>query len=151
MRDKSASMGRRRRGGKRKGARTRMKRGDEDEDEEKKRRRDRHFTAHDAICHALTPAHAHSRRPTRQQTHGSRLAVGDGRSCLFRSAKRHSRKRGSVALLPCVTPGWEWPHQKTTRFTWSCHPHASPPRKRFLVGCSSPFMRFAQHPTSLRA
>ena len=31
------------------------------------------------------------------------------------------------------------------------HMQESPPHKRFLVGCSSPFMRLAQHLTALRA
>ena len=41
---------------------------------------------------------------------------------------------------------WKWPHQKTNRFVRRCHPYASLPQTRFLVGCSSPFMRLAPTP-----
>ena len=46
----------------------------------------------------------------------------------------------------------KWSHQKVYQLVRRCHPvQESPPHKRFVVGCSSPFMRLAQHLKALRA
>ena len=60
---------------------------------------------------------------------------------------RHSR--GSYIVLPLLSLEVVIPEIKLTR--WRCHPLASPPHKRFLIGCSSPFMRLAEHLTAPRA
>ena len=60
---------------------------------------------------------------------------------------RHTR--GSCMLLPVLSVEVAIPEMKSTHE--SCHPYSSPPHKRFLVGCSSPFMRLAEHLTALRA
>ena len=43
----------------------------------------------------------------------------------------------------------EWIHPKTS-FDAVIHLQERPPHKRFLVGCSSPFMRLAEHLTAIR-
>ena len=57
--------------------------------------------------------------------------------------------RGSYIVYPLLS--LEWRHQKINQISRRCHPYASPLHKRFLVGCSSPFMRLAKHLTALRA
>ena len=50
----------------------------------------------------------------------------------------------SLLSLKVVTPEMTLAHR-------SCHPCASPPHKRFIVGCGSLFMPLARHLTALRS
>ena len=50
-----------------------------------------------------------------------------------------------TVVLPLLSLEVATPEIKIT------HPYTSSPRKRFLVGCSSPFVRFAGHLAALRA
>ena len=45
---------------------------------------------------------------------------------------------------------WKCLHRKKSQLIEAVI-HARPPHTRFLVGCSSPFIRFARHHTALRA
>ena len=69
-------------------------------------------------------------------------------SSAYRYIARHPR--GSYILLYtyCL---WKY-HQITIPFIRRCYPYArNSTQKRFLVGCSSPFMRLTQNLTTLRA
>ena len=52
-------------------------------------------------------------------------------------------------VIPLLSLEVATPDIKLTRR--GSHPYASPPHKRFLVGCSSPLMRLAGHLTALWA
>ena len=55
----------------------------------------------------------------------------------------------TLSPLPAVS-GSSHTRKKTIKFGVVIHMQESPPQKRFFVGCSSPFMRLAQHLTALR-
>ena len=50
-----------------------------------------------------------------------------------------------------VSPGASSPPPPGESFDAVIHMQENPPQKRFLAGCSSPFMRLAKHLTALRA
>ena len=63
----------------------------------------------------------------------------------------HSSPRTSYRDYPMLSLEVATPENKSIHSTLSFHIHERPPQKRFLVGCSSPFKRLAQHLTALRA
>ena len=94
--------------------------------------------------------------------------MAGGRVTLFvRDGEPHLRARGMVASTRCVCSERHsrgshmvhpllplevtTPENKSIRSTQSSNMQESPPQKRLLVMCSSPFMRLAQHITALRA
>ena len=87
----------------------------------------------------------------------SRLTVPHGSlpSVMCECMVRHPRGSYGVHTYCCLR---KWPQRKK-KVIRRCHPYAtkyirsrrqSPPHKRFLVGCSSRFMRLAEYLTALR-
>ena len=65
--------------------------------------------------------------------------------CLY--GKAHTRQ---IHTIPTAVSG-SGDTRKQVNSLDACHPHPTLSRKPFLAGCSSPFMRLAQHLTALRA
>ena len=76
------------------------------------------------------PAYAYNEQYCRTQTAFHGIFWGQ---CLGWADPSASKKKMSRSVTPVI------------------HTQESPPHKRFLVGCSSPFMRLAEHLTALRA
>ena len=68
------------------------------------------------------------------------------KKCVYGKAPTRYLRSKPIACL------WKWPHQKINQLIDAVsHVQENAPQKRFVVGCSPPFMRLAQHLTALRA
>ena len=78
---------------------------------------------------------------------------GNGRITQCDSVYMARHPRGSYVVLCTHCCLWQCPNQDASQWFRRCHPHANfpPQMRRCLVGCSSPFMRLAQHLARLRA